>query len=402
MSKRASISCALAAAAYTSLAHTIPAKEHTPPRPEILAQTACTSPKPLLVFDTFSLLRTQYGSAAKPGPGHLDLNADGIPDAHHGDLVAAVAAASGKTIIRYQVPDIFPGPLAASFTQLADDIDAGRIDPAAIIASIVFPLDLKPFSALQPDQPTITVDNVTQYKDRLTAILANYPAIHFQKLSDAIARISARGIPVFVAAGNTGPDATVNVLALIPGVYAVGAINLDGKPTAFTNTSSLVNLWRTGRFVVTKTPTGLDINADDHDDFSDTALSQGHPIALQFNGKPVHDVAKTIPTRLLNLPAPQPKKIAIINALLPEGIYPAADLLAAYGYGPANGNTIHSLRDGQWMHHPSTLVFKEQSDGTLLFDPDNNGAQNQIAVFDATSFATPNICAPAPLANPNS
>ncbi len=401
--KMKTIIAASLCALFAHAAKAAPEQAVSDPAAEAVVQRACASDKPLVVFDTFYIMQPKNGDKTRPNSPGLDFNGDlgpdfGNLDGDHGDLVATVAGFSGKRVIPYQVVSVYPNSLAAGLQNLADDLEKGAIEPpAAIIASIIVPVDIDVLNEKLPSGQKLTMDNIAQHKGRALEVLLSYDHGNdgfLHNLDRAMRRIAARNIPVFVAAGNTGSDPLFNMLALFSGTYAVGAVDPDGGKTAFTSDSSLVSVWRNGRFMFKTVPGGVDINNDGKPDFTDAQLSHGEPIAVHYNGRPVAQAVQAVPDWTRSIGGGQERKIQFMNKMLPEGVYPIRDLMLAYGYADGSGNMIQSLKQGAFMHHPSLTIFKEDAQHNLIFDPEGSGDRRQVAVYNATSFATPNICAP--------
>jgi hypothetical protein len=347
------------------------------PGAEAVAQAVCASDKPLLVFDSFALSVAQYGNKSAPATVEYDFNGDGIPDGSHGDLVAVIAGLSGKQVVTYETSSLaFNRTLAQSFENLAEDIESDRVKPAAIVSSVITVADLNDLNAALPSGERLSQDTIADNKARvLDVILKASPSM--RQIGHALERIAAKGVPVFVAAGNDGGTSLINTLALFPSVRTVGALAPDGLKAAY---SSKGDLWRSGRFVFKKVAGGIDINNDGAPEFADQSLSTEPSITGRYAGKPVAKAASKIPENVA------------MTGILPEGIYPTRDLLGLYRAPLESGAALHMMKQGPWLHHPSLLIFKESADGKLVYDPEGSGAENQRIVSDEASLAAPNIC----------
>lgn len=371
--------------------------------PQQVAAEACISDKPFVVIDTFKLVKPAFGDGKNSGPATMDFNGDLMVrggeytgmDGVHGDIVAAIAGADGRQVIAFQASDIMPAALAESFADLATKLEDGTIEkPGAIIASLVVPLDIERTAQMMAalGLPSLDLSNVDEHKQLIVDLVLRRGGPDYAAIHKAFSRIDALGIPIFVAAGNYGPAPLINMLALFPGAHAVGALGPDGLKAEFTNDSSLVKLWRKGSFTMRQVEGGIDLNGDDKPEFFQSALTGGSSVALDYNGKAAKLVGRSIPGPIKDYAAQiEFRAPGMFKNLLPAGLYPTAALMDLYGRG-GTGSADFMKRQGPWMHHPSFLVFKENADGTLVFDPNGTGDPAQRASWDATSASAPNIC----------
>ncbi|RXF73717.1 S8/S53 family peptidase [Hansschlegelia zhihuaiae] len=370
------------------------ASRFSTPEAERAAQSACASTAPFVVVDTFALF--------KPA------NIDDVPQAPsdnreqpllHGDVVAAIAEASHPGTIAYQTDPIFNvRSLAADFRRLARDIESGRIArPAAVVSSIVLPVDLRQINARFDRAEPFEQSGVAARKRELLDLLSegHDPRNPYSEIDAQLARLRKAGVPVFVAAGNTGPDQIVNALALSEGVYAVGALDRDGGATPYTSAPGLVSVWSPGFVVLTEAPGGLSVSGGRGVELKGADLPEQRAVIARFGGKRAVDVVLETPAELryLNLRGPSRQRNRYLARTLEHGLYRTDDLMAAYGYSESSGTFARAVADGPYMHFPSDTIFRATVDGTLVFDPIGDRSEGQLQVADATSFAAPNICA---------
>lgn len=360
---------------------------------ESAARQACASKAPFVVLDTFALFRPANIDDAPQEPQ------EGRPARIlHGDIVAAIAEAAHPGTIAYQTDPVFNAhSLAADFGRLARDIESGRIArPAAIVSSIVLPVDLGQVNRrLAVARPFGQSDVTARRRELLDALSGRDPQNPYALIDQQLSRLRKAGVPVFVAAGNTGPDETVNALALSDGVYAVGALDRDGGATAYTSAPGLVSVWSPGFVVLTEAPGGISVSGGRGVELKGVDLPEQRAVIAAYAGKRAADVLLATPgeLRFLRSLGPSRQRQRYLIHMLEHGVYRTEDLMAAYGYAESSGTFVRALADGPYMHFPSDTIFRATVDGALLFDPIGDRSEGQLKVADATSFAAPNICA---------
>lgn len=363
---------------------------------EAAVRTACASKAPFVVLDTFSVFK----------PANIDDNladpaGEGPAGPQHGDLVAAIVEASHPGTEAYQIDPVFNvSTLAADLQRLANDVETRRIaTPAAVVSSIVLPIDIAQLNARGTGVAAFTERDVAARRDEALRVATNgfdernpYTAIDRQ-----LRRLRLAGVPVFVAAGNTGPDATLNVLALSEGVYAVGALGRDGERTPYTSAPDFVSVWSPGYVVVTEAPGGLSVSGGRGVELKGAGLPDQKAVIESYAGRRARDVVHDVPEEVAyvgRLTASRMRNL-YLNMVLEPGLYRTSELMAAYGYPETSGNVARAVAEGPFMHFPSDTIFKADIDGVLSFDPLGDRTPGQLQVEDATSFAAPNICATA-------
>ncbi|WP_026362849.1 hypothetical protein [Methylopila sp. M107] len=360
------------------------------PDAERAARAACASRAPFVVLDTFAHFR----------PVNID-DAPARRGVQHGDVVAAIVEANHPGTLVYQTDPIFNvSTLAADFGRLASDIEAGRVaKPAAIVSSIVLPVDLAHVNAARAGAKPLRSSDVAAHRaDVLDALTdGKNPENPYTEIDRQIGRLSAAGVPVFVAAGNSGPDETVNALALSDGVYAVGALDRDGTEAAYTSAAGFVSVWSPGFVVLTEAPGGLSVSGGRKVELKGADIPEQRAVIARFSGKRAADVVLRTPAELgyLGDVAPSRQRNRHLAKMLRPGVYRTEHLMAAYGYASGSGTFARAVADGPYMHFPSDTIFRATADGVLDFDPIGDRSEGQLEVADATSFAAPNICATA-------
>ena len=353
---------------------------------------ACVSPLPFVVLDAFAF--------SQPVNVSEDIRAVGgdKPPLEHGDIVAAIVDASHPGAIPYQLSPAFsPATLADDLRRLADDIERGVVSkPAAIISSIVLPMDLDALNRAVTGGTVTETDLVDRRIDVLRIVTDDFnPRNPYTGIDRQLRRFSRAQIPIFVAAGNTAPEPVFNVLALSDGVYAVGSLDRDGSKVGYTNAPKFVSVWSPGSVVVTETPDGLSVSRGKATELKGAALPGQKALIAEFSARKAEEVVQPFPEEAAELAklVGLPHRRKILRARVREGIYRTDEVLRAYGVDATAGSYRRAIAEGPYMHFPSGTIFKSGSDGVLSFDPLDDGTPGQLQLQDATSFAAPNICA---------
>ena len=363
------------------------------PDAERAARTACSSRAAFVVLDTFGFIKPadiddRLSDPAVHAPGKV----------RHGDIVAAIAKASHADVVGYQTNPVFSiATLTADFGRLAEDIETGRLaKPAAVVSSIVLPVDLKDVEAVAPGVAPFSNGGAAARRGEILKLVTDGfdDRNPYAQVARQLDRLRAAGVPVFVAAGNTGPDRTVNMLALVDGVYAVGSLGRDGVRTDYTSAPELVSVWSPGFVVVTEAGNGLSVSGGRSVELEGAALPEESAAIAEFSGKRAEGVVREIPRALSHFAgAPSRWRNRYVSTALAPGVYRTQDLMMAYGHSPALGTVQRAIAEGPYMHYPSDTIFRTDVDGRLVFDPVGDRSVGQLKVADATSFAAPNLCA---------
>ena len=139
----------------------------------------------------------------------------------------------------------------------------------------------------------LTKENLSQYKNEIRKWFenSNLPEIKdCNEELESIEKITAGGIPFYVAAGNEG-DKFVNLYSFAKGVTTVGALKEDRKTkTDYTVDNSLVDQWEQGDYPIKKIKDkkghliGYDINGDNEPEIlaKDNSRNKSHLSALIY------------------------------------------------------------------------------------------------------------------------
>lgn len=359
---------------------------------EARVRSVCASPAPFLVLDSFG-----FGRPANMDDDIGDPSDDADARISHGDVVAAIAGLGHGAVTTYQIDPVFNAfTLARDIAALAREVAGGKVNrPAAVISSIVLPVDLDDVNrALPAGKPVSERDLRARRGEVIEALVGDGdPRNPYRIVRDALATLARLDVPVFVASGNTGPDRLVNMLALNEGVHAVGALDAIGRPAAYTSAPELVTVWAPGQFVLSETEGGLSLTGGRDITFPGATAPRRKELIASFVGRDPATLTRNVPASLTGpAPAGPGYRQRTLRRYLEPGLYRTADLLAAYGYDMSSGNVARSLEQGPYMHYPSDAIFRTDALGRLAFDPQGDGSDGQLVAYDATSFATPNLC----------
>jgi hypothetical protein len=215
----------------------------------------------------------------------IDIDGDNIPDLSHGEVVERYLKAENPNvqINRFEVAiDLATGnienaSLVQALEQVKKQMDSGeKFD--AVNMSLAYEVDLS-------NQGSVTSASIGEAESELRAYLFdenNSLTADQQELKDrieAIEKITAGDVPVYIAAGNEGRN-NYNTLGLAHGTVQVGALNAYGD-TLYARNSD-VKQYEQGEYIVGPTfegdsdiVSGYDINEDGVKDV-DTSEVSGH------------------------------------------------------------------------------------------------------------------------------
>jgi len=154
-----------------------------------------------------------------------------------------------------------------SFKLLADSINKGeKID--AVNLSIGNEIEIKSLAKIT--ELPLTRENLIEYKEKVREWFKKNNSKKGKQINEqftSIEQITAKGVPVFVSAGNDGKK-SVSLISFAKGVTTVGALEADGKSkTSYSVDNALVNKWEIGDYDINKVKNsngeeGYDINGD--------------------------------------------------------------------------------------------------------------------------------------------
>lgn len=347
----------------------------------------CAKRDPVAIVDTFV-----SGSV----PAAIDADGDGRPDVEHGDVIGALYAAARFPVHRVDLKGERNIPhVAEVFDGLASDITSGRLRVSAVNLSHVVEVTWTGLNADLALAEPVTAENVLSRRAELTEAVSRMmdrnDSPGFRNLSKAIGRLTALGVPVFVAAGNHTPE-KLNVLGFLPGVVSVGALDRRGGKAAFSGDSTLVEVWATGEHVFRRVEGGVDVDGDGLRDIPASLLSGGPLIASRFAGRPLSEVTGVLPTDpwLVNIDRKSPAGIEYLQGLMTDGLYPVEDLVVFFKVSPAKARSFASR--GRYFDKTMQYPFEVDASGRVVFDPARDGNSGQAVLIPGTSFAAPQLC----------
>ena len=382
---------ALAPYAATPVPAPASVREIAPGREPLTAAQAvgrlCSKRDPVVIVDTF---------VSASVPGAIDVDGDGRMDVEHGDVIHALYTAAGFPVQRVDLKGERNIPhVAEVFEGLASEIAAGRRRASAVNLSHVVEVTWTGMNADLSLPRPVTPENVLSRRAELTEAVAKMmdrnDSPGYRDLSKAIGRLTALGVPVFVAAGNHTHD-KVNLLGLLPGVVSVGALNRGGGKAAFSADSSLVEVWAPGEHVFRRVAGGVDVDGDGRPELAASLLSNGPMIASRFAGRALSDVKGVLPSDpwLVNIDRTSPTGIEYLQGLMSDGLYPVEDLAAFFKVSPAKARSFASR--GRWFDKTMQYPFEIDAAGRAVFDPARDASSGQAVLLPGTSFAAPQLC----------
>lgn len=259
------------------------APESTTPTTQTTQQTNTqtgTGPNVVVVDQT---------SIAKAG---IDIDGDRVNDVAHGTIVGNFIKSGlpNANVSTVELPDYEAATLTSAFNGLAQRIDGGeKVDAVNFSAQTFSKIpDLAKVTGL-----ALTKDNLAQNKDeirnRLFTLAQNPTAFggdkalaeeftQFVPVIQAMDKITARNVPLYVAAGNDGKD-QINLFSLVNGAQVIGATDANGNKTDYTADNSLITQFTRGNTPVTpvkdaaETVIGAEFTGDGKIDIAANQLS---------------------------------------------------------------------------------------------------------------------------------
>lgn len=346
----------------------------------------CGSPLPVVVIDHFV-----SGGKVRP---YMDVDGDGVPEAAHGEVVAALYEARGRRVLRLDLGgDNSLEKVAELLVVVFRWARAGRRVAAVNVSQNV---DVT-LEAVNRDLGLSGVDAASIGPRRSEVLAAMVQLMREQgaggldALVSAARALAASGVPIFFSAGNQGAG-KVNLLGLLPGVVSVGALARGGEKAGFSADNSLVELWASGEHVARRVAGGVDLNRDGRGDFGNLALSGGAPFVARYAGRPVAEAVRPLPSDdpfLDSISRESEGGLEYLRGALGEHLYKAEDLAVFFRLDPARRRSLLS----RGAYFDATLRYPfDAADGRLVFDPEKSGAANQVLLITGTSFAPAALC----------
>lgn len=205
-------------------------------------------------------------------------------------------------------------------------------------------------------------DNIGLEREKISrALLATEDNESALVLTAILHDLKEMGIPLITAAGNDYSGEYINLIGLHGGI-SIGALTYDGSSIApYSNNNSLTSQYRIGDYIARATGDGIDINNDGITDFDQSLLSDDVTLADIYNGQNLEYTSlRSTVTKMIDNGVDASRAVAM------ESIYGEFTLGGKY--------------------------YRLQPDGTVQFDPANDGDNAQRSITVGTSFAAPAIC----------
>lgn len=357
--------------------------------------------------------------------GEVDIDQDGVSDIPHG-VLAALYLRRSKANIQFLNSDVKPG------TSIRNNFDAiragceGRINAFETLHRQIQSgkrLDAVNFSCAtagttlnELSQVTglpLTADNARQHEEairhRLFELADRVPAsglnvnglseqeyrfAYFGKVIRSMEKLTQRGVPVTLAAGNEGPG-HINIYSLARGTSTVAAVNARGEKTAYSADAPLnpfIDAFARGDYnVVPVVKSGKVIGYD----VTGSGKVDIPAYLVSGRGKFVHPVLKKFAQRRLQDFLLSPEELLQVSQ---AGIANATGvqnrLITVEDYGRLKGlspEIIQKMKsqgeyttlDGGW-----TFRVNPQS-GRLYYDPDGSGHAGAVGIVRGSSWSAP-------------
>lgn len=370
--------CSLALGASRTAAH------------EKLIENVCASQKPVLVIDTFDGNQTNEMN--------IDLDGDGAFDMHHGDFVSRLVHLHGQSTIKEVIgTPVFSHQLLEVLLKYIAQIESGQLELSWINFSQGYTVEIDSLNRVIGQKGKINEFNVHLFgSEVLQALWTSKPKLKLKELNEAFLRLQELGIPVFVAAANSGYK-EVNLYSLFPNVYSVGSIDLQGRKADYSADNSTVTIWRKGDVRAITNGTGLDLNEDGRVDVQlDTPLVS-IDVKESLRGRRAQELVQSVPR---DIDEQNNNNTSVFHGLvrqLPRGLYSTNQILSKSLATPfQQSRYIKTLGDYFYMDGLNTmpLVFlKVNGAGELLLQQGKDEGIGQFRnTLYGTSFSSPSIC----------
>lgn len=358
-----------------------------------------------------------------------DVNGDNVEDLSHGKFCASVIRSilSNANIIYGRLKgkkgsNAFDCEsmisVAKNFHNIAEKIKNGeKID--AVNFSFQIP---KPFTELSEMlQRNITRDNVHEHIDALRNWLRKLGRPenkHLVKKYDkdkvglkdmykaisAIEEVTSQGVPVYICAGNYGPQ-NFNLYSLAKGTIPVRALDGDrsnSKELYFSCSNSLTPRGARGIYysiqVLNKDRTvkGYKISENSKVIIKNKAIKKGIPVANRFVGKKIEEVLATeadysLLELKLNDQKITKKQIKRLNQVIfSVDRYINIRNKSKYKLQPNQDKFLRKHSD--YVDIKGKYMFRKNTKGLIVLDPENKGI-NMVGFLYGTSYAAPTLLA---------
>jgi|GEM_PF-4229902 len=356
---------------------------------EKLIQKVCASQKPVLVIDTFD--------GNKTNEMNIDLDGDGAFDMHHGDFVSHLVQLNGQSTIKEVIgTPVFSHQLLEVLLKYIAQIESGQLELSWINFSQGYTVEFDSLNRVIGQKGKINELNIHLFgSEVLQALWSSKPKLKLQELNEAFLRLQDLGIPVFVAAANSGYK-EVNLYSLFPNVYSVGSIDLQGRKADYSADNSTVTIWRKGDVQAITNGAGLDLNEDGRADVQLNTQLVPRALKESLDGRLSRELLLSVPR---DIDEKNDNNTAVFHGLasqLPRGLYSTNEILSKSLATPfQQSRYIKTLGDYFFMDgsNPRPLVFlKVNGAGELLVQQGKNEGIGQFRnILYGTSFSSPSI-----------
>ncbi|MBY0404937.1 MAG: hypothetical protein K2X66_13640 [Cyanobacteria bacterium] len=258
----------------------------------------------------------------------------------------------------------------------------------------------------------LTPANAKQYENEIRAKLSGlaerldsgtlsetqYKYGYFWKVIQSMERLTSQGVPIYLAAGNEGPE-HINMYSLARGTKTVGAVNAKGEKTSYSSDSQFnpfITSFAQGDYNVRHVQhggqSGVSITGNDKVDIPAHLLSG--------RGRFVNRRLATFSGKQSNQFLLKPEEIQLLQRggglAQARNLIPQSELrlISVDTYGALNRMSPDAIGRMKSMGTLTTLdgklVFRTQANGRLFYSPDGSSDRGDtIHVNRGTSFAAP-------------
>lgn len=387
----------------------------------------------------------------------VDIDGDNIPDLSHGDLLFRMSRSiyPEASIKKYAINSTSADPyefdvdtLCLQLNKLSKDIAKGE-KISAVNLSLSKDIDID--FLRNCSNISITRENLSDKRAELrnwfknpklslqAKTLINYKSKNnkssenieeeFRKINnvlESIESITRKGVPVYTAAGNKGPE-FINIFNIANGVIPVGANNTRGEILGLSGNNSLVNRYEQGIYNVSEIQEksgktiGYDITGSGKTEVKNSEVSGQSPAVKPYLNKNIKDVmandedylsligmtnSTLLIKKIRNMPTydldPEQARLAksvkdVTNYDI--GVFFDQDAMSRKSTKvlfPINGianiyklpsDKVAELKSkGNYVNASLNLAFKINKAGTVIYDPDKSGRQ-AINEINGTSLS---------------
>ena len=204
------------------------------------------------------------------------------------------------------------------------------------------------------------------------------------KVLKSIEETTKQGIPVYIPAGDNGPD-YINLFTLANDCISVGSYNAEGKKSPFSADNKLVN-FEQGVFNITPVShdnllLGYDITGSGHVEIPARLVSDQEPAIKQFTGKKAGDIIANNEDY---------KEIFKSGRMSPQSLnklYPVDVLANIHQINPIQAKTLKSM--GWLADYYLTHALKVDKNKRIIYDPDGSHRSKAVHEIHGPSLSSP-------------